>query len=396
MAHNRSEKFEKYILSVMNGQRKGKCATLLRLTLKQLSFLFGGGVQLRLWLYMHGLFRPHTLGCQVLSVGNLTVGGTGKTPVVEVFARSLQKRGRKVAILSRGYKREKPSFLKRVRNRFSRHERRKAPLVVSDGRDILVGAARGGDEPYMLALDLPEVAVLVGKDRVQSGKYAIRKLGCDTLILDDGFQYLSLKHQLDIVLVDRTNPFGNGNVLPRGLLREPMRNIKRAGFIFITKSNGDGAEELKAQLREMNPDAEISECHHCARYLQDLYTREQKPLDFLRGLNIVALSGIAAPKGFEDELERHGANIIFHKRYVDHHRYTRPEILDVMKKGKEQGATALITTEKDAVRFPRIERRDVPVYFLRVEIEMLSGSEAFQEWIARICFQRHAEEMVDG
>jgi tetraacyldisaccharide 4'-kinase len=238
----------------------------------------------------------------------------------------------------------------------------------------------------MLASNLPDVAVIVGRDRVKSGQYAIRKLGCDTLILDDGFQYLSLQHRLDIVLVDRTNPFGNGHLLPRGLLREPVRNIRRAGFIFITKSNGDGSEALKRELRRLNPEAEISECRHCARHLRNVFTRERRELEFLRGLEVVAVSGIASPQGFEEELARRGARVLEHRRYADHHRYTQQEILDVVNLGLARGAKAVLTTEKDAVRFPLLDRCDLPVYFLRVEIEMLSGAEAFHDWISRICF----------
>jgi tetraacyldisaccharide 4'-kinase len=240
-------------------------------------------VQLRLWLYRHGILRPHLLGCQVISIGNLTVGGTGKTPIVEVFARTLQKSGRKVAILSRGYRKEEDPFLERLWKKLTFQHQATPPRVVSDGSRLLLDSSLSGDEPFMLATNLPEVSVIVDKDRVKAGQYAIQKLGCDTLILDDGFQYLTMKHRLDIVLVDRTNPFGNRRLLPRGILREPIRNIKRAGFIFITKSNGDGAAELKKTLRQYNPDAEICECRHSAKYVQDLYTKERKPLEFLQG-----------------------------------------------------------------------------------------------------------------
>ena len=386
MSQNLLEQTEAYVLGVIVGRRKGKGPAVLRTVLRMLSHVFKVIVQVRLWLYSHGIFRHHALGCQVLSVGNLTVGGTGKTPVVEVFARSLQMRGRKVAVLSRGYKRIKPPLWDRIIGRLTFRDLRQPPLVVSDGHHLLLDSATSGDEPYMLASNLPEVAVVVDKDRVKAGQYAIKELGCDTLILDDGFQYQSLKHRLDVVLVDRTNPFGYGYMLPRGLLRERIRNIKRAGFIFITKSNGDGAPELKQRLRELNPHAEISECRHCPRHVQDIYSRDKKELDVLQGLDIAAISGIAVPQGFEDELKRLGANIVYHKRYTDHHRYSQQEIIDFINKSIRLGAKAILTTEKDAVRFPFIERRDLPIYFLRVEIEMLSGTEAFNDWIARICF----------
>jgi tetraacyldisaccharide 4'-kinase len=239
----------------------------------------------------------------------------------------------------------------------------------------------------MLASNLPEIVVLVDKDRVKSGKYAIKKFGCDTLVLDDGFQYLKLQHRLDIVLVDYTNPFGYNRVLPRGLLREPRRNLKRAGFIFITKCPPEGAPALKAKLRELNPHAEISECRHSPKYLENLYTREQIGLEFLQGMKISAVSGIAVPESFENGLRKLGAEIVHSARYTDHHRYTQQEIIETINSAAEAGAEVIVTTEKDAVRFPLLDRCDLPVIFLRVEIEMLSGSEAFNDWIDRICFK---------
>lgn len=378
----RLEQLEAYILSIIEGRRRDRAAQAVGAMLQMLSYLFATAVQVRLFLYSRGVLRPHTLGCQVISIGNLTVGGTGKTPVVEVFARNLQKSGRKVAILSRGYKKDETPFHERVFR-----ERTLPPRVVSDGERLLLDAAMSGDEPFMLASNLRDVVVIVDKDRVKAGKWAIREYGCDTLILDDGFQYLSLKHRLDIVLVDRTNPFGNRRMLPRGILREPVRNIRRAGFIFITKSSGDGAADLKKQLRELNPHAEISECRHSPKHLQNVYTKERLPLEALKGMKVAAVSGIAMPKGFEDELIRLGARVLHHKKYADHHRYSQQEILDVINRGIQKGADMIVTTEKDAVRFPMIERLDIPICFLRVEIEMLSGTEAFHEWINRICFR---------
>lgn len=381
------EDAEDYVLSVIEDRRKGRGATALRGFLLTLSWLFTGAVQTRLRLFRNGIIRPHTLGCQVISIGNLTVGGTGKTPVVEVFARHLQKSGRKVAILSRGYKKKEDPFPVRLLNMLLLRSESEPPRVVSDGKRLLLDSAQSGDEPYMLASNLTDVVVIVDKDRVKAGRYAVRKFGCDTLILDDGFQYLRLKHRLDIALVDRTNPFGNRQLLPRGLLREPVRNIRRAGFIFITKSPAEGAPELKEQLRRLNPTAEIVECRHAAKRLQNVYTGEKLPLDFLKGKTVGAVSGIASPKGFEESLVTLGATLRYHKRYADHHRYSQQEILDVINRAAEKGCELIVTTEKDAVRFPMLERRDLPVYFLRVEIEMLSGEEQFHDWIDRICFK---------
>jgi len=388
---SRRDRFERYLVELIQDRQAAPTLTqgekALLALLKALSRLYRAVIQLRQWLYAKGLFRHHTLGVQVISIGNLTVGGTGKTPVVETFARELQKEGRKVAILSRGYKKEEPPWAERLLDRLLMREKSQPPRVVSDGKTLLLDSAMGGDEPYMLASNLPDVCVVVDRDRVKSGKYAINRLGCDTLLLDDGFQYLSLKPRVQVVLVDRTNPFGNENCLPRGVLREPIKNIRRADFIFITKSDGSGAEELKARLRKLNDRAEIIECRHRPRYLQDLYTREQLPLERLQDMKVMAVSAIAVPKGFEEELQRLGAKIVQRVAFADHHRYSQQEIIDIINRAREVRADAIITTEKDAVRFPHLDRRDVPVFFLRVEIEILSGKEDFRSCIARVCFR---------
>ncbi len=388
MARSSREKFEIFILAVISDRFRGAWPNFLRFLLKCLSRLYSFIMNMRLALFEHRIIRSTTLGCQVISIGNLTVGGTGKTPVVEVFARALRQNGRKVAILSRGYKKAEMPLSEKILNVLTfKSPAQEPPRVVSDGSRLLLDSEMGGDEPYMLASNLPEVCVLVDKDRVKAGRHAIQKLGCDTLILDDGFQYLKLKHRVDIVLVDRTNPFDNGFVLPRGLLRESVRHLSRATFIFITKSPGDGSPELRERIRALNDKAEIAECRHTPRHFQDVFTGGRQPLDFFRGRKIAALSGIAAPRGFEESIERLGGELVHRKRFADHHRYTQQEILDAINAARDRGAEAIITTEKDAVRLPFVERRDIPVYFLRVEIELLSGEEDFNALISRLCFK---------
>ena len=381
------EAIETYLLSVLSEEKKGKWPTFLKYFLHLLSWIFSGLVQIRIWLYKHRLLRENTLGCQVISVGNLTVGGTGKTPVVEVFARQLCKQGRKVAILSRGYKSRSVPFWEKMWQRISNRSIEIPPKIVSDGKSLLLDSHSAGDEPYMLASNLPDVVVIVDKDRVKAGKYAIQKYGCDTLILDDGYQYLKLSNRLDIALVDRTNPYGGGYLLPRGLLREPIRNLKRAGFIFITKCDKIDNKILKNQLRKLNPNAEISECRHEAKYLKEIFGDDQFVLEKLEGMNIVSLSAIAVPESFENALKSFGANIVHNNRFADHHRYTQQEIINIINHAVKLGADAIVTTEKDAVRFPFIERIDIPLLYMRVEIEMITGEEEFISWIDRICFK---------
>ncbi|HUJ12110.1 MAG TPA: tetraacyldisaccharide 4'-kinase [Verrucomicrobiae bacterium] len=380
-----TENVEQYVLDVIFERRRDWPARLTSATLLGMSKIYQGGIQIYLYLWQHRIFRDHTLGCQVVSIGNLSVGGTGKTPVVEVFARALQQRGRRVAILSRGYKSVPRPLWQRILTRITFQEDRVPPKVVSDGRSLLLDSEQAGDEPYMLASNLKDVVVLVDKNRVKSGRYAISKYGCDTLLLDDGFQYLALKSRLDICLIDRNNPFGNHYLLPRGTLREPITNLKRADYIFITKSSKFGADKLRKAIRQFNDHAEIIECAHQPLYFQDVFSGERHPLKELRGLNVAAISGIAAPGSFEEGLRALGANVIYAKRYADHHRYTQQEIINMINRSLKRGAAAILTTEKDAVRFPKVDRRDIPVYYLRVEIRIISGAKDFDDAVAKIC-----------
>ena len=350
--------------------------------LKGLSLVFAAVVEIRYLLYGFGILRRYPLGVQVISIGNVTAGGTGKTPVTEIFARTLAAEGRKVAILSRGYRRKEAPWWQRVFTQVI-----EKPLVVSDGRHVLLDSATGGDEPYMLASNLPGVAVVVDRNRVKAGRYAVKRLGCDTIILDDGFQYQKLKHSIEVVLVDATNPFGNGHMLPRGVLREPARNLRRADIIFVTKCRGD-VSAVKEEIRKYNAKAEIVECNHTPQILRDVWSREEYPLDWLRGKTVCTLSGIASPKGFENSLRHLGAKVVWCERYADHHRYDSSEILYALNRSADMGADALVTTEKDAVRFPRFETSPIRCLYLRIAIEILAGGESFTQIINRICFRK--------
>ena len=240
----------------------------------------------------------------------------------------------------------------------------------------------------MLASNLKNVAVLVDKDRVKSGLYAIEEFGTDTLILDDGFQYLNLKAHINILLVDSTAPFDNHHVLPRGLLREPIRNIRRADYIFLTKSDGsEKLRHLKAFLRRQNHHAEIIECCHKPQYLEDVFQRGSRlPLEYLKGKKVASISAIANPASFNAFLSELGSDIVAETHFADHHRYRQQEMIDFINAAKAAGAELIMTTEKDAVRMPRLDRRDIPILFLRVQIDILSGQENFDQCISRICF----------
>ena len=383
-----SESLEQFVLEVIYGQRKGKRAALLRVILYSLSKVFTVAVKTRRFLYNFRILRDSTLGVQVIAIGNLTAGGTGKTPVVEKFARELQDAGRKVAILSRGYRSKPPPLYERLINKLLLREDITPPKVVSDGKSLLLDSESAGDEPYMLASNLRDVVVLVDKDRVKAGRFAIDKYSCDTLLLDDGFQYWKLKgRRQDVVLIDRQQPFGNnGKLLPRGTLREPPSHLSRANIIFITKSDGN-TEELRGTIAKYNPEASVIECVHSPLYFEDVFTGEREGLDFLNGKKVAALSGIALPASFEESLMDLGADLVYTKRFVDHHRFSQQEVLNVINRGKTRQADFIVTTQKDAVRFPKIDRRDLPIYFMRVEIKILKGAKNFQDCVRQICFK---------
>jgi tetraacyldisaccharide 4'-kinase len=244
-----------------------------------------------------------------------------------------------------------------------------------------------GDEPYMLASNLKDVVVLVDKDRVKSGRYAIEKYGCDTLLLDDGFQNWKLAgRRHDVVLVDRQEPFGNEHLIPRGSLREPHSHLSRANTIFITKSDGNTAE-LRKRITTLNPTAPIIECVHSPMYLEDVFTGERKTLNFIKGRKVASLSGIAQPESFEQSLVKLEAELVYAKRFADHHRFSQQEVLNAINRGKKRQAELIITTQKDAVRFPKLDRRDLPILFMRVEINIVSGADSFRDCVRKICFR---------
>jgi tetraacyldisaccharide 4'-kinase len=382
-----TEHLETFVLEVMFEERNDFAAKVTRVLLFVLSKVFAVVIKLRRMLYDFRIIRDYTLGIQVITVGNIVAGGTGKTPVVEKFARELQDAGRKVAILSRGYRSKPPPLHNRLIDRLLFRTESVPPRIVSDGKSLLLDSETAGDEPYMLASNLKDVVVLVDKDRVKSGRYAIEKFGCDILLLDDGYQYWRLAgRRRDIVLIDCQSPFGNDHMLPRGTLREPHKHLSRADTIFITKSDGNTAA-LRERISALNPKAGIIECVHHPMYLEDLFTGERKELDFIRGRRVASLTAIAQPESFEKSLVKLGAELAYSKRFADHHRFSQQEVLNVINRGKKRQAEIILTTQKDAVRFPKIDRRDLPIYFMRVEIRILSGAEDFRDCVRRICFR---------
>lgn len=377
------DELEKWGADVIFGRARGPMAALARILLRGLSFIYWFLIKFRLKAFRQHWVQQSHLGTMTISVGNLTVGGTGKTPVVELLSRTLRDRGRNVAILSRGYKSKK---LKKVQewSGWSEEDREDLPKIVSDGREVRLDAKYAGDEPFMLAKNLPGVSVIVDKDRVNGGRFAVSELGADTLVLDDGLQYLRLDHELDIVLVDQNSPFGTRALLPRGTLREPMRNLCRASHIIVTKCKGPTDEALLAKMRKYNPTAEVIETTHGPKYLEKVFGNGHMPLESLKDKYVAAISGIAVPESFEGLLKKLGANVEFHRTFSDHHAFSKKDVDRFMRRCVERDIELIVTTEKDAVRFPEPSEMDVDIYFLRIEIEILKGQEVWDRMVDRI------------
>ncbi len=372
---------QRYVWEIITDRRKGSFVKFVQCVLWALSHLYHLGVFIRLCLYDLGIFRRRPLGCLTISVGNITVGGTGKTPVVEMLAKALAEGGRKVAVLSRGYK----SRLPRRREDLNGVEEY-SPGVVSDGQHVLLDALQAGDEPYLLARNLPGVIVLVDKNRVRAGEYAIARMGADTLILDDGFQYLPLGRRLDFVLVDCTDPFGNGHLLPRGILREPVSGLRRAHYFFLTKSAGVQLNLIRERLGAINPKAEIIETVHHPLFCEEIGSGTREPPAFVQGKKVHIFSGIARPESFEAAIQGLGGKISKSIRFLDHHRFTPEEIRRIVAEASADGADCILTTQKDAVRVPAFGEAAVPIYFLRVAVRITRGATDFADCVSRICY----------
>jgi tetraacyldisaccharide 4'-kinase len=385
-----ADDIENWGADVIFGRARGFGAAVARIVMRALSFVYGAIVCLRLKAYRQHWKEQTQLGTMVISVGNLTVGGTGKTPVVELLARTLRDRGRRVAVLSRGYKSKKLDQVQKWKD-FSPEDCQGLPKIVSDGEEVRLEAVYAGDEPYMLAKNLKGVGVVVDKDRVNGGRFAVGELGADTLVLDDGLQYLPLDHEYDLVLVDQNAPFGTSALLPRGTLREPARNLCRASHIMITKCQGPTDEELLKRMKKYNPTAEVMQTTHAPQYLEKVFGGGRLPLENLQEKYVAAISAIAVPESFEGLLKKLGAEVEFHRTFADHHPFTQREVDRFMTRCMERDIELIVTTEKDAVRFPKPAELDVDIYFLRIEVELFEGQDVWDRFIDQIATPRERE-----
>lgn len=352
--------------ALQSGEDRRTRARLARAVLLPLSWLYSAVVAGYRALYDLGVLRVTKLPCRVIAVGNLTVGGTGKSTATRWLARLLSNRGQHVAVLSYGYHGDR--------------DRADTVTVVSDGERIRVPVTESGDEPRMLAEALPGVPVLTGPRRVLSGARAVEAFGAEVCLLDDGFQYWRLQKDLEIVLIDAECPFGHGYLLPRGLLRERPRALARADVLLVMNGERlvtDERDRLHARLSCLAPRALLGAARHVPTGLRGLFNGEIRPLEWLAGRRVAALSSLGNPENFERTLRDLGVAELEPRRYPDHHGYTAAEATGAL--ALDLPLDAVVTTAKDAPKLRHVlGDRPVPgggqaVFVLDVELEFTEG-----------------------
>ncbi len=348
---------------------------LLTDALTAASGIFGFGLALRASAFNRGWLRIERVACPVVSVGNLSLGGTGKTVCVELVAGKLQERFKRVAVLSRGYGASGSYCLRSTHGRLE-IEALRLPLP-----------AQLADEPKLLARRLPGTAIVVGKDRVFSGRWAIRTQGSQALVLDDGFQHRRLHRDCDIVLVHARMPFGGWSLLPRGAMREPVEALRRADVVILTRAPEalDKIGPWHEHVRALNPTAVFASAAHEPTEVIDAQLGTSHPVSFLAGKRIAALSAVGDPRGFENTLHQAHATLLWHRSFPDHHPYTESEFKIVIEQVQRARADALVTTEKDWMRLePLAVRCSIPIWLLRVRMKLLSGEKELDARLARL------------
>jgi len=357
---------QEILTKIWNDDRSSDFSNPLCSFLYTLSLPYGAAVRLRNHLYDTGLLETKKLPCPVVSIGNLTVGGTGKTPMVILLANVLQGSGYRPAVLSRGYA----------------GKGQRSMTVVSDGNRVLAGPDEAGDEPFLIAASASGVPVLAGRDRYSAGMYALDRLGADILVLDDAFQHRKVFRDLNILLLDAERPFGNSCMLPRGPLREPKSALRRADLIVLTRSDEKTPSALTRDSDREFPGMPVFHARHRPKEiipLSSLRSHMSFPPDSLNGKRVFAFAGIARPESFRNSIESLGGEIADFRTYPDHHPYTPTDAEDILKASREHAAQMILTTEKDGVKLAGLGDAVPDIHLLRIEMEILSDSKRFED-----------------
>lgn len=353
----------------------------LTAALTPLSRLYGVASRARRALYDKGLLRVHEISAPVISVGNITVGGTGKTPLVAWIAKVLARESRRVCILTRGY------------GRLDAHDR----VIVSDGNEVHAGPERAGDEAYLLAEELIGCAAVISDaDRVAAAHWAVKNLKTDVFVLDDGFQNLRVARNLNIVTIDATNPWGNRRVFPAGILREPLSALTRADCIVVTRADAaQQLNELENELVRLSNGVPVFRSRMNLARLRRAPGEESPPgTDEVKQSSVAAFCGIGNPESFFALLNREGYQLCHTRALRDHHRYVQSDLDRIEREAVAKGAQALLTTAKDEVKIRSINM-NLPCYAVDIEIE-IEESEAFSTLIDKALWSARAERSGDG
>ena len=344
--------------NLISGKSSGFLSVLLRAILRGMSCIYGVVIRVRNLLYNSGLIKGGKAAVPVISIGNITAGGTGKTPLVVWLANILASKGMSCAILTRGYKAEHGKLT---------------------------------DEPAILAKSCPAAKVLVNSKRTESAAKAVEKYGADVLVMDDGFQHRKLKRDLDIIAIDATCPFGYGRLLPGGLLREPKSAIRRADAVVITRYDQVPREQVAIiveQLRKINSRIAIAKASHKHPYAKML-KGEEIGIEELKAKKIFAFCGIGNPDAFMDNLKGYNMEVVGSKIYNDHHDFTRVDITDICEEARYLGADIILSTQKDWVKTALLlsPSDEIDFAYLALELEFADGADKLEELIDKTISQ---------
>lgn len=350
---------QEYLYNLATDKKRGILSCILKFFLFLLSLFYGLLIRIILFCYNSNILKTTHLDCKVISVGNITLGGTGKTPLIELIAEFLVNKGFKIAILTRGYKKTQAKDKK-------------------------------SDEATMLSAKLPAVPILVGRNRVENAKKAIKDYQVDLILLDDGFQHWRLHRDLDIVAIDSTNPFGNRNMLPRGILREPLSSLKRADIFVITKADFGQAnlDKIESLINLTNPEAVVAESAHSPIFLYRIDDKRVIDASLIRDKNVCLLASIGDPLTFEAMISKMGLNPSLKFYFIDHYQYKERDLAKVIATCKAREINTIITTEKDIPRLKSLKLdflNGFSILALRIGIKFTRNEKTFFERLLSVC-----------